>query len=274
MGKLDGRVAFITGVARGQGRSHAVRLAEEGADIVGIDICAQIPEVPYPLSTQDDLDETVRLVEKTGRRMLGIKADVRDHGQVKAAFDAGVAEFGHIDTVLANAGVVLTHTAEKDAPKSWQVGIDVMLTGVWNTIQAAYPHLVEQGRGGSIVVTSSTAGLMCLTSGNGGDDAYTAAKLAVTGLVKAYAGYLGQHNIRVAAIAPTGVNTTMVSGNPELFKMIESQPHMVNAMQNALPVEILEPGDISEVVLFLVSDAGRYVSGTTIVIDAGAMARH
>jgi SDR family mycofactocin-dependent oxidoreductase len=274
MGQLDGRVAFITGAARGQGRSHAVRLAEEGADIVGIDICEQIPEVPYPLGTAEDLEETVRLVEKTGRRMLGSKADVRDLAQVQTAFAAGVAEFGHIDTVLANAGVVLTHTNEKDAAASWKVGIDVMLTGVWNTLHAAYPHLVEQGRGGAIVVTSSTAGLMCLTSGNGGDDAYTAAKLAVTGLVKAYAGFLGQHNIRVAAIAPTGVNTTMVAGNPELFKMIESQPHMVNAMQNALPVQMLEPTDISDVVLFLVSDAGRYISGSTVLIDAGAMTRH
>lgn len=274
MGKLDGRVAFITGAARGQGRSHAVRLAEEGADIVGIDICEQLDLIPYPMATREDLDETVRLVEKTGRRMLAAKADVRDLAAVHAAFKAGVDEFGHIDIVLANAGVVLTNTQEKDAAAAWKLGIDVLLTGVWNTIHTAAPYLRANSGPSVIVVTSSTAGLMALADGTGGSDAYGAAKLAVTGLVKGYASYLGPDNVRVVAIAPTGVDTQMVGGNPEVFKMIEAHPHLQTAMQNALPVQMLEPGDISEVVLFLVSDGGRYISGSTVLIDAGAMARH
>lgn len=274
MGTLDGRVAFITGAARGQGRSHAVRLAEAGANIVGMDICEQIDLIPYPLATREDLDETVRLVEKVDRRMLAFKADVRDRAAVQAAFDAGIAEFGHIDIVLANAGVVLTNTNERDAAEAWQLGIDVLLTGVWNTIHIAMPHLRANDGPSVIVVTSSTAGLMALADGSGGSDAYTAAKLAVTGLVKAYANFLGPDNVRVVAIAPTGVNTQMVGGNPEVFKMIEAHPHLQSAISNALPVEMLEPNDISDVVLFLVSDAGKYISGSTVLIDAGAMSKH
>lgn len=269
MGKLDGRVAFITGAARGQGRSHAVRLAEEGADIVGIDICATLDGVPYAMSTPADLDETVTLVEKAGRRMLARRADVRDLEAVRAAFEAGVAEFGHIDTVLANAGIILTNPDEADPAAMFRIGIDVMLVGVWNTLHVAVPHLVSQGRGGAIVVTSSMAGLRCLTDGGGGSDAYAAAKTGVTGLVRAYSNFLAPHNIRVNAIAPTGVNTPMVTENPALFKAIELNPNLANAMQNALPVPLIEPADVSETVLFLVSDAGRYYTGSTLLIDAG-----
>jgi SDR family mycofactocin-dependent oxidoreductase len=273
MGQLDGKVAFITGAARGQGRAHAVRLAREGVDVVGLDICRQLDLIAYPMSTPDDLEETVRLVEKTGSRMLGRQGDVRSMSDVRAAVDAALAEFGHIDIVCANAGVVVSNDPEPDPEASFQLGIDVMLTGVWNTIQATFPHMVERGEGGSIICTSSTAGLMCLTTGTGGDDAYMCAKLAVTGLVKGYANFLGQHNIRVNAIAPTGVNTKMITEHPTLFKMIEQWPHLQNAMQNALPVELLEPEDVSETVLFLATDAGRYYTGHTFVLDAGAMAR-
>jgi NAD(P)-dependent dehydrogenase (short-subunit alcohol dehydrogenase family) len=198
---------------------------------------------------------------------------VREHAQVEAAFDAAVAELGRIDTVLANAGVVLTKLEESDGPADWKIGIDVMLTGVWNTINVAAPHLKALDGPKSIVVTSSTAGLMCVTDEHGGSDAYTAAKLGVTGLVKAYAQALGPFDVNVVAIAPTGVNTPMVNANPELFKVIESNPALVDAMANAMPVPILEPNDVSELVHFLVQGPGRYISGTTVVFDAGAMAR-
>lgn len=269
MGRMDGRVVFITGAARGQGRSHAVRLAEEGADIVGIDICGQIDAVPYAMGTREDLDETVSMVEKRDRRMLGIQADVRDRAALQAAFDAGVAEFGHIDTVLANAGVILTRKDEPDPRAAWDVGIAVMLTGVWNTIQVSYPHLVERGMGGAIVVTSSMAGLRALTDGSAGSDAYTAAKIAVTGLVRAYAQFLAPEEVRVNAVAPTGVATPMILDNPGLFEVFESRPNLANAMQNALPALMVEPIDISEAVLYLVGDSGRYVTGVTLPVDAG-----
>ncbi|MCW2718361.1 mycofactocin-coupled SDR family oxidoreductase [Pseudonocardia sp.] len=269
MGRMDGRVVFITGAARGQGRSHAVRLAEEGADIVGVDICGQIDAVPYAMGTREDLDETVSMVEKRDRRMLGIQADVRDRAALQAAFDAGVAEFGHIDTVLANAGVILTRKDEPDPQAAWDVGIAVMLTGVWNTIQVSYPHLVERGMGGAIVVTSSMAGLRALTDGGAGSDAYTAAKIAVTGLVRAYAQFLAPEEVRVNAVAPTGVATPMILDNPGLFEVFESRPNLANAMQNALPALMVEPIDISEAVLYLVGDSGRYVTGVTLPVDAG-----
>jgi SDR family mycofactocin-dependent oxidoreductase len=273
MAALAGRVAFITGAARGQGRSHAVRLAEDGADIVALDICTQLDHVTYPMSTPEDLDETVRLVEKTGRRCLAVQGDVRELADVQGAVQAGLDAFGRLDVVCANAGIVLSNPDEAvpDRSATFKLGLDVMLVGVWNTIQASYPTLVEQGDGGSIICTSSTAGIMCLTSGSGGDDAYTSAKLAVTGLVKAYAGFLAPHNIRVNAVAPTGVATPMITQNPGLFKMIETYPQMQGAMHNALPVELLEPSDVTDTVLFLASPAARYYTGQTFVLDAGAM---
>jgi SDR family mycofactocin-dependent oxidoreductase len=274
MGRMDGRVVFITGAARGQGRSHAVRLAEEGADVVGVDLCEQIDIVPYTMATREDLDETVRLVEKTGRRMLASTCDVRDLPGLQVAFDAGVAEFGHIDTVLANAGVIMMNSQEKDPAEAWQVGIDIMLTGVWNTIRVSFPHMVERGQGGAMVLTSSAAGLMGLGSGGGGDDAYAIAKLGVTGLAKSYANFLGPHSIRVNAIAPTGVATPMVTENPELFKVISQTPSLVNSMSNLLPIEMLEPRDVSETVLFLVAnDSGRAYTGSVLTIDAGLLTK-
>ena len=186
MGDLDGRVVFVTGAARGQGRSHAVMCAEQGADIVGVDICENLDVVPYKLGTYDDLEETARLVEKTGQRMVFQKADVRDKAALQAAFDAGVQEFGHIDTVLANAGVILSNADERDADEALRVGIDIMLIGVWNTFQVAIPHLKTRGRGGNLVATSSMAALLNLTDGSGGSDAYNMSKLAITGLVMTF----------------------------------------------------------------------------------------
>src|SRR5882762_5527140 len=172
MGSLDGRVVFITGAARGQGRSHAVMCAEQGANIVGVDICEDLDVVPYKLGTDEDLQETARLVEKTGQEMLFQKADVRDKAALQAAFDAGVQQFGHIDTVIANAGVILTNPDETDASEALRIGIDIMQIGVWNTFQVAIPHLKERGAGGNLIATSSMAALLDMTDGGGGSDAY------------------------------------------------------------------------------------------------------
>jgi len=277
MGKLDGRVVFITGAARGQGRSHAVRFAEEGADIVGIDICADIDVVPYKLGTTQDLAETAKLVEKTGRSMLTRAVDVRDKDGLQAAFDAGVERFGHIDTVIANAGVIMSNTKERDAAEAFRVGIDVMLVGVWNTIQVALPHLIErgkEGKHGNVIVTSSMAALLGLGNGTGGDDAYGAAKLAVIGLVKQYANYLAQFHVRVNGVAPTNCATPMVTENPELFNVLGAYPNLANAMQTLLPdVPVIEPRDVSEAMLFLLSDSGRYFTGSVLNVDAGMAVR-
>jgi SDR family mycofactocin-dependent oxidoreductase len=274
MGRMEGRVAFITGAARGQGRSHAVRLAQEGADIVGIDICANIDVVPYDLASEDDLAETKRLVEATGRRMLTTICDVRDIAGMKAVFDAGVAEFGHIDTVIANAGIVMFNTEERDNVEAWEVGIGVMLSGVRNTIQVAYQHMIDRGQGGCFILTSSSAALLGKTTSNGGDDAYGVAKLGVIGLARMYANFLGRHNIRVTAIAPTGVMTPMMLANPEAFPFMEQQAEVLGDMTNLLPVEMITAEDVSETVLFLADDTtGRYFTGDVLKIDAGLTAK-
>jgi SDR family mycofactocin-dependent oxidoreductase len=274
MGDLDGRVVFVTGAARGQGRSHAVMCAEHGANIVGVDICENLDVVPYKLGTYDDLEETARLVEKTGQRMVFQKADVRDKAALQAAFDAGVQEFGHIDTALANAGVILSNADERDADEALRVGIDIMLIGVWNTFQVAIPHLKERRRGGNLVATSSMAALLNLTDGSGGSDAYNMSKLAITGLVSSYANLLAPHRIRVNAVAPTNCATPMVTDNPALFKVIEQNPNLVNAMQTALPdLPMIEPKDVSNTVLFLISEAGRAFTGSVLKVDAGMAVR-
>jgi SDR family mycofactocin-dependent oxidoreductase len=270
MGSLDGRVVFITGAARGQGRSHAVMCAEEGADIIGVDICENLDIVPYALGTEDDLEETARLVEKTGRKMITRKADVRDFAALQDAFDTGVNEFGHVDTVLANAGVVLTNADERDASEALRLGLDIMLIGVWNTFQVAIPHLKERGEGGNLIATSSMIALLDLTDGRGGSDAYLMSKVAVVGLVRAYAAMLAPDRIRVNAVAPTNCATPMITDNPALFKVIEENPRMVNAVQTALPdLPLIEPRDVSNTILFLISDAGRSFTGSMLKVDAG-----
>ena len=270
MALLDGRVVFITGAARGQGRSHAVMCAEEGANIVGVDICADLDVVPYRLGTADDLEETARLVEKTGQEMLYRTADVRDKAALQEAFDAGVQQFGHIDTVIANAGVILTNPDERDASEALRLGIDIMLIGVWNAFQVAIPHLKERGAGGNLIATSSMAALLDLTDGRGGSDAYLMSKLAITGLVRAYANLLAPERIRVNAVAPTNCATPMITENPALFKVIEQNPQLVNAMQTALPdLPMIEPRDVSNAILFLISDNGRSFTGSLLKVDAG-----
>ncbi|OBI19254.1 mycofactocin-coupled SDR family oxidoreductase [Mycobacterium sp. E2497] len=270
MGLLDGRVVFITGAARGQGRSHAVMCAEEGANIVGVDICHDLDVVPYKLGTLEDLEETARLVEKTGQQMLFAQADVRDKAALQTAFDTGVEKFGHIDTVIANAGVVLTNIDEVDASEALRVGIDIMQIGVWNAFQVAIPHMKERGEGGNLVATSSMAALLDMTDGRGGSDAYVMAKLAITGLVRAYANLLAADRIRVNAVAPTNCVTPMITENPALFKVIEAYPHLANSMQTALPdLPMIEPRDVSNAIVFLISDLGRSFTGSLLKVDAG-----
>ncbi len=266
MGKLDGKVAFITGAARGQGRSHAIRLAQEGADIIAVDICQQIDTVPYPMSTPDDLAETVKEVEGLDRRIFARQADVRDEAGLKAAFDAGVAELGPVDIVLANAGIA--PMSLRETHDAWQDVIDVNLTGVFNTVETAIPSMIERNQGGAIVLTSSTAGINGIGGPTRGGLGYTAAKHGVVGLMRSYANNLAPHSIRVNTVHPTGVNTPMVV-NDAMQEFLAQDPSLSNAMANALPVPMVEPVDISNAILWLVSDDARYVTGITVPVDAG-----
>lgn len=276
MGTLDGKVAFISGGARGQGRSHAVKLAEEGADIIMFDLCEQIDTVPYPMATSSDLDETVKLVEALDRRIHAEMADVRDPAAVQAVLDAGLAEFGHVDIVLANAGIMPV-VGEKSALRAaWHDAIDVMLTGVLTTVEAALPAMVGRNQGGSIVITSSTAGIKGPTRSmrvlNDGMLGYVAAKHGVVGLMRAYANAVGPLGIRVNTIHPTGVNTGMVA-NPAFMGAAQDAPELLEAMTNILPTPLIEAQDISNAIAFLVSDAGRFITGTTFMVDAGTTIR-
>lgn len=266
MGKLDGKVAFITGAARGQGRSHAVRLAQEGASIIAVDICEQIASVSYPMSTSEDLAQTVKEVEALDRRIVATETDVRDRAALQAAYDAGVAELGVADIVLANAGIAPMSLEVK--PNEWQDVIDVNLTGVFNTVEVAIPSMVERGQGGAIVLTSSTAGINGIGGSAPGGLGYTAAKHGVVGLMRSYANVLAQHSIRVNTVHPTGVNTPMVV-NDVMQEFLAADPQMGQAMANALPVDMVEPVDISNAILWLVSDDARYVTGVTLPVDAG-----
>jgi (+)-trans-carveol dehydrogenase len=274
MGKVDGKVAFISGVARGQGRSHAVVLAAEGADIIGFDLCGPLRTTVYEPSTIEDLEETTRLVEKEGRRMIGFQADARDLKAVQAGLDPAVEELGgRLDIVAANAGMVTYGLAHEITDEVWQETIDVNLTGVWHTVRAAIPHMITAGNGGSITITSSLAGLV----GMANTVHYTATKHGVVGMMKTMANELGQHSIRVNTMHPTNVNTHMLH-NPDtyaLFQPGEPSPTREGAMENAklmhlLPISQIEPIDMSKALLFLASDDARYVTGTQLRVDAGA----
>jgi SDR family mycofactocin-dependent oxidoreductase len=266
MGKLDGKVAFITGAARGQGRSHAVRLAADGADIIAIDICAQIKTVPYPMSTPDDLAETARQVEALDRRIYTAEVDVRDGDAVQRAFDAGTAELGPVEIVLANAGIAPMR--ENPDPRIWDDVIGTNLTGVFNTVEAAIPSMIAYDRGGSIVLTSSTAGLSGIGGPTRGALGYAAAKHGVVGLMRSYANNLAKHSIRVNSVHPTGVNTPMIV-NDVMQEFLARDPAWSNATPSALPVAMVEAIDITNAVLWLVSDDARYVTGVTLPVDAG-----
>ena len=268
MGKLEGKVAFITGAARGQGRSHAIRLAQEGADIIAVDICQQIASVGYPMSTPDDLAETAKQVEALDRRIFTAQADVRDEAQLKQAFEQGTAELGPVDIVLANAGIAPMDLPGRELHQAWQDVIDVNLTGVFNTVETAIPSMIERGQGGAIVMTSSTAGITGIGGPTRGGLGYTASKHGVVGLMRSYANTLAPHSIRVNSVHPTGVNTPMVV-NDLMAEFLAQDPQMSNAMANALPVDMVEPVDISNAIVWLVSDDARYVTGVTLPVDAG-----
>ncbi len=267
MGALDGKVAFITGAARGQGRAEAVRLASDGADIIAIDICDQIASVPYPMATPDDLAATVKLVEDTGARIVARETDVRDQSSLATAVQAGIDELGRLDIVVANAGIAPMESGRD----GWRDVIDVNLTGVHNTVEVAMPRLIEQGDGGSIVLISSAAGLVGIGGGDAGSLGYTAAKHGLVGLMRAYANHLAPHSIRVNSIHPAGVNTPMIDNDHTrqwLANVIANSKRPPD-MGNALPVAVLEVEDIAAAVAWLVSDEARYITGVTLPVDAG-----
>ena len=272
MGSLDGKVAFITGVARGQGRSHAVRLAADGADIIGVDICADIPSNGYPMASRDELDETVALVEAAGGKMVGSVADVRDFAAINGALTAGVDHFGRLDIVCANAGIATMAFREltiAEDLEQWTDVLDVNLVGAFHTAKAAIPHLLAGQRGGSIVFTSSTAGLRGFGGTQGGGLAYAASKHGIVGLMRTLANALAPESIRVNTVHPTAVNT-MMAVNPAMTSFLENYPGGIGPhLQNPMPVGLLEPEDISEAIAYLVSDAGKYVTGVTFPVDAG-----
>lgn len=271
MGSLDGKVAFITGAARGQGRSHAVRLAADGADIIGVDICADIASNGYPMATRDELDETVGLVEAAGGKMIASVADVRDFPALKAALDAGVEHFGRLDIVCANAGIAamaFRELTDDEDLQMWTDVLDVNLVGSFHTAKAAIPHLITGGRGGSIVFTSSTAGLKGFGGLQGGGLGYAASKHGIVGLMRTLSNALAPQSIRVNTVHPTAVNTMMAT-NPAMTAFLENYPDGGPHLQNPMPVGMLEPEDISAAVAYLVSDAAQYVTGVTFPVDAG-----
>jgi (+)-trans-carveol dehydrogenase len=276
MGRVEGKVAFITGAARGQGRSHAIRLAQEGADIIAIDVCEDIPGAPYAGATEEDLAETVRQVEALDRRIVATKADVRDAGQVQSAVDDGVAQLGRLDIVSANAGIlnVMSPTDEL-SEDMWNDMIDVNLSGVWRTAKASIPHLKRSG-GGAMVLTSSVAGL----KGAANVANYVSAKHGVVGLMRTLALELAPDMIRVNSIHPTQVDTDMIMNEPtmRLFRPDLEHPTLedfaaVSQTMNALPIPWIDPVDISNALLFLVSDEGRYITGVALPVDAGALTK-
>lgn len=272
-GRVEGKVAFITGAARGQGRSHAARLAQEGADIIAVDICKPIAGVQAPPSTPEDLAETVDIVKGLGRRIYAAETDVRDFAALRAAVDAGVAHFGRLDIVVANAaigngGARLDRTSRQE----WDLLMGVNLTGVWKTVKAAVPHVLAGERGGSIILTSSVAGL----KGYPRMGAYSATKHGVVGLMRAFAVELGQHHIRVNSVHPSNVNTPMFINDsimrmfrPDLEHPGPDDMRPIGEMMHVLPVAWVEPEDIANAVLFLASDEARYITGLTLTVDAG-----
>jgi (+)-trans-carveol dehydrogenase len=277
MSKLEGKVAFITGAARGQGRSHAVRLAEDGADIVAVDGCADAETVPYPLGTADELAETAALVEKAGRRCATATADIRSLEQLGAAVDLAKETFGQIDILVSNAGIWSSSTDSWSLDEeTWQTMIDINLTGQWKTAKAVIPTMIEQGTGGAITITSSSIGLKATT----GNVHYTSAKHGVIGLVRTLAHELAPHDIRVNAICPTTVNTPMITNDSlyGLFRPDLESPSLPDiepglADLNLLDVSMMEPADVSAAISWLVSDDARYVTGIALPIDAGSTAK-
>jgi SDR family mycofactocin-dependent oxidoreductase len=275
-GRVEGKVAFITGAARGQGRSHAVRLAEEGADIIAVDVCGPISaNSQIAPATPDDLAETADLVKGLNRRIVTAQVDVRDYDALKRAIDSGVEQLGQLDVIVANAGIGNGgQTLDKTSEEDWDDMIGVNLSGVWKTVKAAVPHLISGGNGGSIILTSSVGGLKAYPhTGH-----YIAAKHGVVGLMRTFAVELGQHFIRVNSVHPTNVNTPMFmnDGTMKLFRPDLKTPgpddlKAAAQFMHVLPIGWVEPVDISNAVLFLASDESRYVTGLPVTVDAGSM---
>ncbi len=275
-GRVEGKVAFVTGAARGQGRSHAVRLAEEGADIIAVDVCGPIsPDSQIAPSNPDDLAQTADLVKNLDRRIVTAQVDVRDYDALKAVVDGGVEQLGRLDIVVANAGIGNGgQTLDKTSEEDWDDMIGVNLSGVWKTVKAAVPHILSGGAGGSVILTSSVGGLKAYPhTGH-----YIAAKHGVIGLMRSFAVELGQHSIRVNAVCPTNVNTPMFmnEGTMKLFRPDLQNPGpddlaVAAQFMHTLPIGWVEPVDISNAVLFLASDESRYITGLPVTVDAGSM---
>jgi SDR family mycofactocin-dependent oxidoreductase len=263
-GRVEGKVAFITGAARGQGRAHAVRLAQEGADIIAVDICAPFENTKYDAATEEDLAQTVKEVEALDRRIIAKVVDTRDLAALKQAVDVGVAELGKLDIIVGNAGICIVKPWDQHTPEIFKETIDVNVIGTWNTVMAGAPHLVANG-GGSIILTSSAAGLI----GYPFLTAYVASKHAVTGLARTFAAELAKDSIRVNSLHPTGVNTAMGASAGEFGPALEANPKVGAMLINLLPVEVTEPEDQANAVLFLASDEARYVTGLAMTVDAG-----
>ncbi len=275
MGRLDGKVVLISGVARSQGRSHALRFAEEGADIIGFDLLDEIKGSPSAPATQEDMDETVRQVEALDRRIIATKADVRDYGAVKGAVDDGVAQLGRLDVVLGNAGVFTAPSLAEDLEDDiFMDTLDINVAGVWRTAKAAIPHLKKNDSGGSIILTSSVAGLI----GYPNFAHYAASKHAVVGLMRTLALELAPNHIRVNSIHPGSVNTVMVMNDtiarlfrPDLDNPTSDDFKEAAKQMNPMGIEMLESYDISNAMVFLASDEARYITGVTLPVDAGTM---
>ncbi len=273
-GRVEGKVAFVTGAARGQGRSHAIKLAEEGADIIAIDVCKNVDHVQLEMATPGDLLETKDRVEALGRRIIADEIDVRDFDAMKALVDRGVAELGRLDIILANAGIGNGgQTVETLDEAVWQTMMDINLTGVWKTVKAGIPHMVAGGRGGSIVLTSSVAGMKAYPQMS----QYVSAKHGVVGLMRSCAVELAPHMIRVNSVHPTHVNSPMVM-NDETFRLF--RPDLENPgpddiapicqMFHSMPRPWVEVEDITNAVMFFASDDSRYVTGVSMPIDLGS----
>lgn len=276
MRQLDGKVAFITGVARGQGRSHALTLAREGASIIGLDMCGKPATTAYPGTTQEDLQETVRQVKEVGGQIFVDVADTRDYNQVKGVFDRGIEQFGRVDIVVPNAGICSGAKTWEIHPEDWREMVDINLNGVFHTVKAAIPTMIAQSQGGSIVFIGSTEAL----KGAENISSYAASKHGVTGLMTSLARELGQYNIRVNSVNPTCVDTDMINNDfvyglfrPDLDKPTREDVIDTFSGTHILPVPWMQPQDVSNAILYLVTEPGRYITATPLVIDAGFMVK-
>lgn len=268
-GRLEGKVAFITGAARGQGRAHAVRMAREGADVIAVDIAGKLPDcVPYDSASPEQLDETVRLVEATGRRIIASVVDTRDYDGLRDAVDTGVAELGRLDVIVANAGIAAPQIWDQITPADFRDVMEVNVTGTWNTVMAGAQHVIDGGRGGSVILISSLAGVKLQPF----MIHYTASKHAITGMARAFAAELGKHSIRVNSVHPGAVNSDMGSGDMigAIGTTMETNPQLANMVTPFLPVWMAEPEDIADAVLWLATDESKLVTATAMSIDQGA----